>query len=371
MAEGVEGLRSELRTDAPDLLVAFASSAHHPQLGAIGAALRAAFPSAVLLGCGGQSVIGGGVEVEEGPGLSVTAGVLPGAVLHPVRIEGDRVPNVPARSDVLLLADPFTCDVATVAAELDRRGTGAVVGGLASGADAPGASRLLLGEGLHSDGAVGVAFEGMRVRTVVAQGCRPVGHPLFVTGCRDDLLTEVDGRPPMAVLQDLYEQGDARERALLSNALFLGLEMRPARTRYERGDFLVRNLLGADDRSGALRVAAPLREQQVVQFHVRDAHTAAEDLSERLGALRARLDAAEEPNPAGALLFSCLGRGRGLYGSANHDSDRFRSHLGDVPLGGFFCNGEIGPVEGTTFLHGYTSAFALFGAQDEEEDRDG
>ena len=134
--------------------------------------------------------------------------------------------------------------------------------------------------------------------------------------------------------------------------------MRPELARYGRGDFLIRNLAGAEERSGALAVGASLHEGQVVQFHLRDAQTSAEDLDARLARYRAsQLGGAA---PAGALIFSCLGRGAHLYGVPDHDSDAFRRHIGAVPLGGFFCNGEIGPVERRTFLHGYTSAFGLF-----------
>jgi small ligand-binding sensory domain FIST len=181
---------------------------------------------------------------------------------------------------------------------------------------------------------------------------------MFVTRVRDGLLVEVDGRPPLETLSALFEAADPRDRALMQSALFLGVEMHADRSTYGRGDFLVRNLVGGDLDTGALQVAAPLHEGQVVQFHLRDATTSAEDLAERLG--RYARERTGCGSPRGALLFSCLGRGAGLYGRPDHDSEVFRSHLGAVPLGGFFCNGEIGPVEARTFLHGYTSAFALF-----------
>ena len=100
-----------------------------------------------------------------------------------------------------------------------------------------------------------------------------------------------------------------------------------------------------------------LKEGQLVQFHLRDAETSAEDLT----AVLERYAVENRENQVhGALLFSCLGRGQYLYGRPNHDTDIFHEKLGPVPLGGFFCNGEIGPVSGTTFLHGYTSSFGIF-----------
>jgi small ligand-binding sensory domain FIST len=129
---------------------------------------------------------------------------------------------------------------------------------------------------------------------------------------------------------------------------------------HRQGDFLIRNVAGADPESGSIWIGHQLRQNQVVQFHLRDARTSAEDLAHILAELN---DELEQREPAGALLFSCTGRGEGLYGLADHDSGSFRSNIGASPLGGFFCNGEIGQVGGTAFIHGYTSAFAVFRAR--------
>jgi small ligand-binding sensory domain FIST len=180
---------------------------------------------------------------------------------------------------------------------------------------------------------------------------------MFVTRCRDNVLYEVDGRAPLELLQELYERADRREQALLQSGLFAGIQMRSDPTgEYGVGDFLVRNLVGMDRESGALEVAAPLHEGQVLQFQLRDARSAAADLEARLR----HYAEGKSGTPEGALLFSCLGRGRGLYGIPDHDSDLFRRLVGELPLAGFFGNGEIGPVENETFLHSYTSAFGIF-----------
>jgi small ligand-binding sensory domain FIST len=358
LAEVVEAVRGELGGLAPDLLLTFVSPHHEEAYPHVGEALRRAFPNALLVGCSAHSVIGGGQEVEEAPGLALVAAQLPGVHLHPFHLAGEPLPAVavPPASDFLLLADPFSVGAEGVVRFLDARFPGRIkLGGLASGASQPGRNVLYLGRGSAREGCVGVALEGeLRMETIVAQGCRPIGQPMFVTRCQGNLLLELDGRPPMEILGELYAGADARERALFEGSLFLGLTMRPARSAYGRGDYLIRNLVGAGAESGALQVGAWLRERQVVQFHLRDARTADEDLRERLARC------ATDGPPAGAVLFSCLGRGRQLYGVAGHDVDALHEHLGDVPVGGFFCHGEIGPVEGRTFLHGYTSAFGLF-----------
>ncbi|MCB9574764.1 MAG: FIST C-terminal domain-containing protein [Kofleriaceae bacterium] len=242
----------------------------------------------------------------------------------------------------------------------DRWPSAAKVGGLASGgmtASGPAGNTLFLGDQRLDGGAVGIALEGdVRVDTVVAQGCRPIGEPMIVTRAHGNVALALDGQPPVVALDRLCRTLPDDDRALCRHSLFLGLSLRrgvvgpdPPR----QGDFLIRNLVGLDPDSGAMAVGAPLEVGQVVQFHLRDGGTSAADLAELL-------EGHDGAPPAGALLFSCVGRGRLMYGTANHDSRMFRRLIGDVPLGGFFCNGEIGPVHRRTYLHGYTSSFALF-----------
>jgi small ligand-binding sensory domain FIST len=258
----------------------------------------------------------------------------------------------------VLLADPFTFDSEGLVRALDMHyPLASKAGGLASGGRQPGANALYFDGRSYSSGAVGFALTGeVEVDTVVAQGCRPIGSPMFVTRCQDNLLQGLDGRSPYEVLADIYESLAPRDRELFQHSLFLGIVMRPERQQHGQGDFLVRNIVGADPKSGVLAIGAPLEMHMVVQFHLRDAQTSHDDLA----AMLTRYRRESSGTPRGALLFSCLGRGQFLYGRPDHDTKIFRDHLGHVPLGGFFCNGEIGPVDGRTFLHGYTSSFALF-----------
>ncbi len=359
----------------PDLVVLFASRHHADAYERIGERVRDAFPRALVLGCSAQSVIGAGHEREDAPGIALAVAVLPDVDLLPFHLPAHTLPSDEASDDdwhaligttpadspcFLLLADPFSCDVERFLAGIDTSFPGCVkLGGLASGAEGPGENALFLGEDVLRGGLVGVALLGnIEIETVVAQGCRPVGTPLFVTRCRENVLLEADGRPPLEVLQDLFTRAESRDQTLFRSSLFAGIEMGGSPTgEYRQGDFLIRNLIGSDDKTGALAVAARLHTGQVIQFHLRDAETSRDDLDRRLERFRSEGGAGEEA--AGALLFSCLGRGAHLYGKVDHDTDAFRRHLGDVPLIGFFCNGEIGPVQGTTFLHGYTSAFGI------------
>jgi small ligand-binding sensory domain FIST len=372
-SEAAAALEERLGGQPPDLLLAFASPHHAQDLERASERATARFPEALRVGCSGRGVIGDGREAEEGPALSLTGAVLPGVACSGRQLGSAELPGpaqgpeawhramgvLPAsRPKFLLLADPFSIEAHALLVGLDRAYPGAPkFGGLASGGEAPGEHWLLLGKEVHREGAVVVSFSGdVEVETVIAQGCRPIGSPMLVTRCRGGLLQELDRGPPLRVLAEIHETLDARDRELMRHSLFLGIDMREERVEYDSGELLVRNILGADEGSGAIAVGEPLRPVQAVQFVLRDAHSAEQDLRRLLGARRGT---AALP-PAGALLFSCTGRGAGLFGHPDHDTGMFRERFGPTALGGFFCNGEIGPVGGTTYLHGYTSAFALF-----------
>ena len=232
------------------------------------------------------------------------------------------------------------------------------MGGLASGAQAQGGNALYLNDKIHNNGLIGLALSGnIGMDTIVAQGCRPIGEPVKVSKCDGTLLTGMDGQPPLELLQSVYEGLDENDKSLVQTSLFLGIEMDPLKDNPQQGDFLIRNIMGVEREIGGIHVGTLLREGQLVQFHLRDKAMSAEDLKLMLTRYKANKNF---KNTSGALLFSCLGRGQYLYGKPNHDADMFRDHIGDIPLGGFFCNGEIGPVGKTTFLHGYTSSFGIF-----------
>jgi small ligand-binding sensory domain FIST len=368
---------AQLSGAAPDLIVAFVSPHHAAGFERVPALIAAELGSGLLLGCSAGGVIGGGREIEQRPGFSLTAARLPGVTIRPIHLHTEALPNptadaarwqaalgvdADARPHFVILPDPYTFDAESLVRGLDRAyPAGSKIGGIASGGQEPGANALFLGREVWRAGAVGVALSGdITIDTIVAQGCRPIGEPMFVTSCDRNIVRTLDGRPSLEVLRDLHDRLDERDRLLARHSLFLGIVMNQDRQEYRQGDFLIRNLLGIDADSGALAVGALLDENAVVQFHLRDARTSAHDLDEMLASYQR---AEVTPPPRGALLFSCLGRGQFLYGAADHDTDAFRGHLGDLPLGGFFCNGEIGPVHGTTFLHGYTSAFGVFRAR--------
>ena len=358
---------------APDLVFLFASGHHQPGFDGLAARVRERLGGATVVGCSASGVIGDGAEVEFQPALGLLAASLPGALVEAWHLEAgdlgpgtahsERCARLAATTDggaqFVILADPFSFPAEHLLRSLESGfGRTVIAGGLASGGQAPGEMALFLDDTTFRAGALVLALGGdVEMHTAVAQGCRPIGEPMFLTAHQGNLIQGLDGRPPLEVLNAIFEHADSRDRELMQHSLFIGITMREDGTEYRQGDFLIRNLLGADQESGAVQVAADLHPNQVVQFHLRDARTSAEDLDRVLERAREQHGGA---TPEGALLFSCTGRGEGLYGEPDHDSAAFERQMGPVPLGGFFCNGEIGPVQGRTYLHGYTSAFALF-----------
>lgn len=333
----------------------------------------------VLVGCSGGGVIGAGEEVEHAPAVTIVAANLPDTEARAFRVEGalpdlDGPPEAWSRMvgtsgsageepQQVLIADPFSMPVEALLAGLDYAFPASPkVGGLASGGTSPGMNALFLDDQVFTDGAVGVSLEGnVAIDTVVAQGCRPIGETMQVTGCKGNLLYELDGQPAIEAIQDLFSTLDERDRNLAQTALFVGVLMDEFNEKPQVGEFLIRNLIGVDPGRGAVAVGENLQEGMRLRFHLRDAETSAEDLRAMLAAYNeAPPGGPDTSDIAGALLFSCLGRGEGLYRQPNFDTGVFHEYFRDVPVGGFFCNGEIGPVGKTTFLHGYTSSFGLF-----------
>jgi small ligand-binding sensory domain FIST len=364
LAETASAITAQLAPARADLVLGFVTDHLAGGFGALSAGVAGRFPGATFAGCTAGGAIGGGAEVEHRPALALTAASLPGVRLAGLHLGPDPDEWPAARADrgedepsaVLLLPCPLSSPTEALLGWCDERWPHAVkIGGLASGGmtgRGPSGNTLFLGEALHREGAVAVTFAGdIAVDTIVAQGCRPIGQPMVVTKGLGNVVLELDGEPALAVLERLHASLSSADRALCRHSLFIGLHPGPV-DGVRRRDVLIRNLMGCDRKAGAIAIGAPIGKGLVVQFHLRDADTSDQDLRELL---------AEPQAPAaGALLFSCVGRGQLLYGHPGHDSRAFRQAFGPVPLAGFFCNGEIGPVGGRTFMHGYTSAFALF-----------
>ncbi len=347
-----------------------------------------------IIGCGGDGIIGQASpghtsEIEEQPALALTLAHLPGVKLTTFQMRSEDLPDPDSAPDrwielmqvdpadhphFILLADAASTKVNDLLQGLDYAYPGAVkIGGLTSGPNLSDGSGLFCDDQLYREGAIGVALSGdIKVETIVAQGCRPIGQPYRVTDAERNVVLQVEEQlapidlgnlpetgkeqTPLEALQSVVDTLDGEDRELAQHALSVGIVRNEFKQELEPGDFLIRNLIGVDPRIGAIAIGDRIRPGQRIQFHLRDAEASAEDLE----ALLKQYLKAGDHAPAGVLLFDCLGRGEGFYDEPDFDTELFHRYIKQIPVTGFFCNGEIGPIGGTTFLHGYTAAFGIF-----------
>jgi small ligand-binding sensory domain FIST len=357
----------------PDLAVLFYSAHHAGAAETISRIANERLRAKCFLGCIGEAIVGNGEEVEEAPALSLWLGAWNGPVeIDPFHLVLEETPDGfsllgwpdglltadVTQSVALLLGDPvsFPADASLRHINESHKGL-RVMGGMASGVRGTGGVCLLLNDRLLDRGAAGVLLQGdLGVRCIVSQGCRPVGRHMVVTRAQENIITELSGKSPLVQLQSLWQELSERDQRLFQRGLHIGRVINEYQGEFQRGDFLVRNVLGLERESGALGITDLVRVGQTVQFHVRDAESADEDLHALL-----QLDlSAHEQLPKGALLFSCNGRGTRLFSEPNHDAAAIRAEAGPIPLAGFFAQGELGPIGGQNFIHGFTASVALF-----------
>jgi len=366
-------LRQELRAPRVSLGILFMTPQYFEQAAEILEVLRFDAQIPLLIGCSSSSLIIGAQEIEDTPGAVLSLLALPGAQLHGVRFNQDMVEQAtgpgfwhaatgrsPAQvNGWLALADPFSLD-----AESWLRGWNeaypqkTIQGGLASGGQTPGSTQLYLDGEVFEDGGVAVAIGGqVELLSVISQGCTPIGETWTITKVENNYIHEIGNRPAYEVLAETFNQLSPEDQRKARGNLLIGLVVNEYLEDFHRGDFLVRNILSGDPRSGSLAVGAMPRTGQTMQFQRRDADAATEDMTELLDRLPPRLAGR---TVYGGCLFNCNGRGHRLFGHPNHDAGLIQEMAGPLELTGFFCNGEIGPVGPRNFLHGYTSSLALF-----------
>lgn len=373
--ECVDAAAAGLAGQVPSLAMLFAN--HHHDDPQFVARVRAETGASGLIGCDGESIVGTGREVESGPAMSLWLAHLPEARVVPFRIEIERsedtatfhgMPPLPAvsreefesrRLSMVILGDPFTFPADQWLQRMNEQFAGLpIFGGMASGGRAPGQTRLFYRDRIVGGCAVGILIEGAPVRTIVSQGCRPIGRPGVITRAHANVIDEMAGKPPLTILQELYAEGNEEVKGLIQQAaqgggLHIGQVVDERISKPQRGDFLVRNVMGADNEDGSMMISGPARVGKTVCFHVRDATSAGEDLHEML-------DFSDREQAGGAILFSCNGRGTRMFPAPDHDATCIQQHLGAIPVAGFFAAGEIGPVGGSNFLHGFTASVAVF-----------
>jgi len=370
-AEACEKAGQSLASRA-SLAIAFVSPHHAADLEIVGEVIRKRLAPGCLVGCTGESIVANSHEIEDAPAISLWLAALPEVSIAPMHLrfektqEGptvvgwpDELPESwPQGAALLLLGEPFSFPADWLLERLNEdQPQVPVIGGMASGAHRPGGNRLLIDGEVHDQGAVAALVHGpVRIETVVSQGCRPIGRTFVVTKAEQNVIFELSGRPALAQLQSVFDELSPDDQQLVQKGLHVGRVINEYQDEFERGDFLVRNCIGADRNTGAMAIGDYVRPGQTVQFHVRDARTADEDLRELLRSAKEKRKTAAQ----GALLFTCNGRGTRMFDVANHDAGVLSELLGELPLAGFFAQGEIGPIGGKNFLHGFTASAALF-----------
>jgi small ligand-binding sensory domain FIST len=349
-----------------DLAIVFAGAPHLAHAREVLSVVHERLAPRSLVGCGAGGVLGDGRELEAGPGAVVWGLRAPGA-----RIASHHLAAQPAEDGVavsglpeperlgdamVVLADPYTFSAEALLEALNTERPGMpVIGGLASAA-AAGSAALFRDREILDGGAVAASLEGVGMVPCVSQGATPIGPEMTITAAEANVIAELASKPALERLREAIGELPPDEQALAAQGLMLGIVIDENQPNYERGDFLVRPILGADADRGTLALGERVRVGQTVRMHVRDGATADEDLRE---ALRLQAAALGPEGAAGALMFTCNGRGSHMFDTPDHDALAVEDALG-APAGGFFCAGEIGPVGGRNFLHGFTATIGVF-----------
>lgn len=357
-----------------DLLFLFSSYGYDSDLPALVKEIYEKTGVTTLLGCTGQGVIGRNRELEQEGGLTALALALPGIKLQPTHITQD-VLAAPGFSIAettrtsadkpnawLLLCDPFTFDTADLVDRFTSEFSGVpLVGGMASGDVGVRQTYLFHNGEVLDAGALIIAVGGdYTVQPVVSQGATPIGEAWMVTAAERNIITAISGRPAYQVLIDTIRGLTPQMQQKVSRNLLVGLAVDEYKADFNRGDFIIRNLMAIDPQSGAIAISDIPRIGQTIQFQLRDGEAASEDLNALLGSYKEKQQKLNEAAPVAGLVFSCNGRGRGLFSQPDHDAQTITEQLNGIPLAGFFCNGEIGPIGPRNFLHGFTASLGFF-----------
>lgn len=351
-----------------DLVIAFAAGYSPDDFDRCMGTIQELTGATTVLGCTAETVIGAGLELEQENAISVWAVSMPNATVVPMHLDYLRseqesaIVGWPQATDgpwpddsvLLMLGEPFgfPADILLERFNEDRPGI-KIVGGMASGGHMPGESRLLLNDQTYAEGAVAIRISGIAIKTLVSQGCRPIGTPMVITKCERNVIEQLGGKPALDIIHELFQTLPTREQSMVQNGLHIGRVVNEYQESFECGDFLIRSVVGIDKDSRSVSVGDYVRPGQTVQFHIRDAESASAEL-ERLLAL----SSAHSSHQAG-LLFTCNGRGLNLFPDPHHDANLVHTNK-KIPLAGFFAAGEIGPIGTKNFIHGFTASVVLF-----------
>jgi small ligand-binding sensory domain FIST len=360
--------KNQMGNTIPDFTALFVTPHFASQLRYAVDRVRALTNTTLLIGCAAEGVIGPEGEFERVAAASILSASIPEYPVRPLYLNQQSLESCQSAQDwktllslehpqdttILIFADPYTFPVHVFLEHINTHFPGtAIIGGLANGLDESGVNSLVLDDEIFNEGAVCLIIQQKQaVASLVSQGCRPIGTPLIVTQANRNTLQQIATKPPMQVINEIYDRSSKEEQKLIEAGIFIGRVIDEYKKDFAQGDFLIRNLLNADRASSAITVMDTIPIGTTVQFHIRDAKTSSEDLQSLLQSHSKKCN--------GALVFNCNGRGTRLYPDINHDLNLINQTLNHPPLAGFFCAGEIGPIGGSNFIHGHTASIALF-----------
>jgi len=373
LQQWAENLRGQLQAPRVSLGLIFISPKYFQHAKQILEILRVHAQIPLLAGCSSQSLIVGEEEVEQNAGLTLALYAMPAADVKAYHFTQEQVEEAngpgywPMETGIepsqtngwLVFIDPFHLDSETwLRTWNEAYAPLPVMGGLASGDYSQQLTQVYLSGEVFEEGGVAISIGGdVKLAGVTSQGCTPIGDTWTLTKVDENIIHEIGNRPAYEVLAETFNGLSPEEQKSARGNLFIGLVVNEYLDEFHRGDFLIRNLLGADPNSGSIAVGALPRLGQTVQFQRRSAAAATEDMNELLARMKHKLG---DATIYGGCLCSCNGRGQNMFGTPNHDAQMVQQRLGPFGLAGFFCNGEIGPIGERNFLHGYTASLALF-----------
>ena len=356
---------------SPDIVIVFVSPHFADEFQEIADAIQETLQPINMIGCVGDSIVSGDREIEGDPAITIWAAALPDTKIETSYLFLERVPDggfisgteelsleqitALAESALIVLGEPFSFPpnllLSQLAADYPEL---RVLGGVASGFQQPAKNLVLVNGTVYCEGAAGLLIDGrVKVHSVVSQGCRPIGDRSVITKVERNLVLELGGKPAMQVLEEMFIRLPTSDKDLMSKGFFLGRVISEYQDDYEMGDFLIRNVMGMDNERGAVVVNDYFQVGQTVQFQVRDEESASNEL-------RQLLKKTEPAGVKGGLIFTCNGRGTRLFAEPDHDAGVIKEAVGEIPVAGFFAQGEIGPVGGENHIHGYTASVVLF-----------
>jgi small ligand-binding sensory domain FIST len=262
---------------------------------------------------------------------------------------------------LMVVACPVSFSVELLASALEyeknspRDAVVPILGGYCSSQDWQSPSIMFCGDRVLTRGAAVLTLpKNWKWQTILSQGCRPIGDPLVITQMDEQAIVSLGGKPAMKQLRELYERLPTQEQEMVSNSLMVGRAISEYSETFSHGEFLIRAVQGVDPSNQGLIVTDRFQVGQTIRFHVRDADAATADLQHLLGVFRD-----SETQPAGALLFTCNGRGSRMFDVESHDAMMIDSYLPNLPLTGIFAAGEFGPIANQNLVHGFTAILHL------------